>query len=274
MIRFGPAGIPLQCKENSTLEGIKCCKELGLEAMEIEFVHGVKMSDETAQKISKTAKKLDIALSSHAPYYINLCSLERIKIEKSKFHVFSSAKATFLANGKITVFHPGFYQKLNKEQAFQTAKKHLKEIKENMDTQKIKCILGVETVGKKNAFGGFEENIELSKELDFVKPVLDFAHIHARDFRIENKEDYARIFSILEKELGEYVKDFHAHFSEVNYNEKGELNHLELGTANQPPFRPLISIIKELGYSGTIICETPKLDIDALILQKEYKKNL
>ncbi|MFA5077796.1 MAG: deoxyribonuclease IV, partial [Candidatus Micrarchaeia archaeon] len=58
----------------------------------------------------------------------------------------------------------------------------------------------------------------------------------------------------------------------INYSEKGELNHLPLGSNNEPPFRPLIKVIAENGYSGTIICESPKIEIDALLMQKEYEK--
>ncbi|MEW6528424.1 MAG: TIM barrel protein [Candidatus Micrarchaeota archaeon] len=273
MIRFGPAGIPIQCEEVSTLKGVECCKKLGLDAMEIEFVRGVKMNDETAKKVKKKANELDVSISSHAPYYINLCTPNNVKSENSKRHIFLAAKATFLVNGKITVFHPGFYQTLGREEAFKTAKKRLLEIKERMSEEKIKCVLGAETVGKKSAFGGFYENIRMAQDLECVTPVLDFAHLHARgDFSIKSEEDYRKIFSILEKELPEYTKNMHCHFSEINYNEKGELNHVVLGTNNQPPYKPLMKVLSENGYRGTIICETPKLDIDALIMQREYKK--
>lgn len=275
MIRFGPAGIPIQCEGNSTVEGIECCKKLGLGAMEIEFVRGVKMGDKKAREVGGVAKKLDISISSHAPYYVNLCTGDREKAEASRRHIFLAAKATFLANGKITVFHPGFYQKLSREEAFQAAKKRLIEIKEKMDVAKVKCVLGMETVGKKSAFGGFDENVKMAQELEFVKPVLDFAHLHAReDFRIRGEDDYRKIFSILDKELPDYTKNIQCHFSEINYSEKGELNHLSLGTGNEPPYKPLMKVLAENGIEGTIICESPKLDIDALIMQREYEKQL
>ncbi len=275
MIRFGPAGIPIQCGGRSTIEGIECCKKLGLGAMEIEFVRGVRMKDESAREAGKVAKKLDISISSHAPYYVNLCTSDKVKAENSKRHIFLAAKATFFANGRITVFHPGFYQKLGKEEAFQAAKKRLTEIKEKLDEAKVNCTLGMETVGKKSAFGGFTENVRMAQELDFVKPVLDFAHLHARrDFMIREEEDYRKILGILDKELPGYTKGIQCHFSEINYSEKGELNHLPLGTNSEPPYKPLMKVLAENGIGGTIICETPKLDIDALVMQKEYEKNL
>ncbi len=270
-IRFGPAGIPISCKGTSTLQGLQCCREIGLDAMEIEFVQGVRMKEELALSVAKEAKSLDISISSHAPYYVNLCTDDPQKKENSIRHIYSSAKMTALASGNITVFHPGFYQKLTPKEAYAAAKKCLLEIEEKLKQNKIKIRLGAETVGKKSAFGGLLENIKLSQELEFVTPAIDFAHLHARgDFRIKGESDYLAIFDLLEKELGDYVKHFHCHFSEINYSDKGELNHLVLGTKDEPPFIPFMKVLAENGYCGTVICESPKIDIDALKMKKQY----
>ncbi|MFH0737798.1 MAG: TIM barrel protein [Candidatus Micrarchaeota archaeon] len=274
MIRFGPAGIPIQCSGASTLEGVRCCKELGLSAMEMEFVQGVRMKEDAASEVGKAAKELDISISSHAPYFINLCTDDGIKIANSKRHILGSARITSLAGGSITVFHPGFYQKLSPEVAFARAKSVLGEIESGLKSHKIKIRLGAETVGKKTSFGGLDENIRLAQELEMVDPVLDFAHIHARgDLKIKGEADYRAIFGRLERNLGDYVKRFHCHFSEINYSEKGERNHLPLGSNNEPPFKPFVKVLAENGYSGTVICETPKLDLDALLMQGEYQKH-
>lgn len=274
-IRFGPAGIPIQCGSASTLEGIKCCSTLGLGAMEMEFVQGVRMKDDLAKEAGRLSKELDISLSSHAPYYINLCTGDKIKMANSKRHIIESARITSLAGGGITVFHPGFYQKLSPAEAYAAAKAALSEIIAELKTRNIRIRLGAETVGKKSAFGGLEENIRLCQDLEMVEPVLDFAHLHARgDFRIRDEADYLAIFRLLEKELGDYVRRFHCHFSEINYSEKGELNHYPLGTNNEPPFKPLMKVLAENGYSGTIICETPKLDLDAQKMMREYEAAL
>jgi deoxyribonuclease-4 len=273
MIRFGPAGIPIQCEARSTLEGVKCCRELGLSAMEMEFVQGVRMGEASAAEVRKAAQAHDVSLSSHAPYYVNLCTDDKVKMANTRRHILASARITSLAGGNITVFHPGFYQKLAPAEAFSAAKSALSGIVSELKTQNIKIRLGAETVGKKSAFGGLDENIRLSQEIDMVEPALDFAHLHARgDFPIKGEEDYRAIFRKLERELGDYVKRFHCHFSEINYNEKGERNHLPLGSNGTPPFRPFMKVLAENGYSGTVICETPKLDIDALTMMREYAR--
>jgi len=272
-IRFGPAGIPIQCAGTTTAEGIKCCHDLGLGAMEVEFVHGVRMRKEAALEAGRIAKDLDVSLSSHAPYYINFCTKDEQKMHNSRRHLFEAASATDQAGGRITVFHPGFYQKNTPEEAFAIAKREIVSLVEKMKQHGIKTVLGAETVGKKSAFGSLVENIRLAQEVEQLQPVLDFAHILARgDFPISREDDYLKLFSMLEKELPGYGKHIHCHFSEINYSDRGERNHLPLNTNDSPPFRPLMKALAENGFSGTVICESPELDIDALLMQKEYEK--
>lgn len=90
-IYLGTAGIPLSAKGKSTVEGVKKVKELGLNAMEVEFVQGVKMSIEKAKELGEVAKTIGVRLSVHAPYYINLCSEEKEKIEASKNRILETA---------------------------------------------------------------------------------------------------------------------------------------------------------------------------------------
>ncbi|MFH1394493.1 MAG: TIM barrel protein [Candidatus Micrarchaeota archaeon] len=270
-VRFGPAGIPIQCEGKSTLEGVRCCSRLGLTAMEMEFVQGVRLKEPAAREIGKAAKELGIMLSSHAPYFINFCSDEKQKIANSVRNLLESARITAAAGGRITVFHPGFYQTRSPEEAYANAKKNIMEAAEKLGGGKV--VLGAETVGKKGSFGGLDEVIRLSQDIPAVQPVLDFAHLHARgDFRLENEDDYRKLFSHIEKELPGYMNHFHAHFSEINYTDKGERNHLPLGTNNEPPFRPLMKVLSQSGYCGVIICETPKIDLDAQKMQKFYAR--
>jgi deoxyribonuclease-4 len=271
-VRFGPAGIPIQCSGHSTVEGVRCCADLGLNAMEMEFVRGVRMKDEMAKQVGKAAKELNIALSSHAPYYINFCTKEEQKMHNNRRHLFNSAQITHLARGRITVFHPGFYLKSTPEEAYSIAKQELSSLVEKLKSHNIKTILGAETVGKKSAFGSLHENIKLAQEIEQVEPVIDFAHLLARgDFKIAKEDDYRKIFGLVEKELPD-TKHFHCHFSEINYTDKGERNHLPLGTNSKPPFKPLMKVLSENGYNATVICESPELDHDALLMQKYYSK--
>lgn len=274
-VRFGSAGIPLQCK-GSSLDAIECSRELGLRAMELEFVRGVKLKEESARLLAPAAKKAGVSLSSHAPYWVNCCSTDAEKRETSKRNIFAAAQASSWAGARVAVFHPGYYQKKTPAECFNLAKETLEKTLESMEKHNVSWVkLGAETVGKKSQYGSLDECIELQQKIDGVMLVFDFAHLHARgDWIFKTEKDYSSLFSKVEKELPGYLKDFHAHFSCINYSEKGELNHLPLEGKNQPPYKPLMKVLAENGYAGTIISESPKLEIDALKMKAEYVKHL
>jgi len=91
-MKFGTAGVPNCSKDRSTVGGIRTIKELGLDAMEVQFVRGVRMNVERAREVRDVANSLGIELSVHAPYYINLASDEKIKQEQSKKRILDSCE--------------------------------------------------------------------------------------------------------------------------------------------------------------------------------------
>ena len=272
LVRFASAGIPIQCK-GSTLEAVKCSHDLGLSALEVEFVRGVKMRKETAEKVKAASKKYGVRISSHAPYWVNCCATDRVKQETTRRNLFQAGQATAWCGGAITVFHPGFYQGKSPEECQKLTIARLKEVHEKLKKEKLKVKLGAETVGKKSAYGSLDEVIALAKKLSFVEPVLDFAHLLARgDWPCKTEDDYRKLFSHVEKKLPGFGKNFHSHFSSIEYSAKGERNHLPV-SANKPPYKPLMKMLAEHGYAGTIVCESPRLEYDALKMQEEYLKH-
>lgn len=273
-ILFGPAGIPLEA-EGGTADGISFCRKLGLDAMEVEFVHGVNMKQENAKEAREVSEKNQIKLSCHAPYYINCCAKEEYKIKSSIRHIVSSAQAAYWLSASPIVIHPGYYMNRPKEECKKLVIDTFQKCLEEMDKLQIKkVILGAELTGKKTAYGSLEEIVELSEFFgpDKVLPVLDFAHYHAREKQIKKKQDYADILNLAEKKLGKgFSKNLHIHFSGIEFNEKGEIKHLPV-SSDSPPFKPLAEVLKENGWEGKIICESPLLEKDALILQKSYEK--
>ncbi|MFH0831419.1 MAG: deoxyribonuclease IV [archaeon] len=269
-LRFGPAGMPLAMKGRKLAEGIEYTANEGLNAFEVEFVRGVRGNKEDWAEAKLTAKKNDVLLSCHAPYYINCCSPSKDKQQTSVRNLLQTARAAELLGAYIIVFHPGYYQGQSPEQAMSRCVSVLREVIKKMKSEKLHCILGAETTGKQSAFGSLDENIKLAKILPEVKPVIDFAHLHARaNGSIKSKEDYEKIFDKIKKELGEdYLKQMHCHFAEIEFTEKGERRHLSLGERWQPDFRQLAKVIKSKKLMLTIISESPNLDLDALEMQK------
>ncbi len=290
LLRIGPAGAPLSTPApRSTLEGVRHCRSLGLDAMEVEFVQGVHMKEDLAATVGEEARRVDVSLSVHAPYFINLCSDEEGKLANSRRHILQSVRMAQLLHASPVVFHPGFYQGRSKGECAKRAKEHLKLILDEMKQMGWNdVVLGAELTGKKSAYGDLDEIIDLSNHfgLSHLQPVVDFGHYHARMGRICDKKDYEKILDKIEKELGSgYRQEFHCHYSEIEYTEAGEGKHMPIGSlkagqippatgggSGGPPYQPLLSVLSERGYSGTIICESPKLEEDALIMKKAYDK--
>lgn len=274
-ILFGPAGIPIGAGEGSTADGIKYTREIGLGAMEVEFVHGVTMKEEGARSTGAIGKESEILLSCHAPYYINCCAKEEIKIAGSIRHIVGCAQAAQWLGATPIVIHPGFYMQRAPTECRPLIISTFQKCLDEMEKKKITGVqLGAELTGKKSAYGSLDEIIDLSSEFGHnqVVPVIDFAHYHAREKRLKTKEDYTRILERVEKKLGTTAtKSFHCHFSGIECIEAGEKNHLPIAS-NSPPFEPFVSALVENGWAGRVICESPLIEKDALVLQKVYSK--
>jgi deoxyribonuclease-4 len=272
MIWLGPAGVPVSSKDRSTIGGLLTVKELGLNAMEIEFVRGVNMSVKAAKEVGKIAKKLKIRLSVHCPYFINLCSEEKRKVEASKTRIIESARRAHAMGADVVVFHPGYYGKLSPERAFELVKAADEDIIDRLRDEGIrKVALGHETTGKLSAFGTLDEIIRLCQQLPQCVPVVDFAHIYARQ---AGRINYGEI---LEKLKPLKLKHLHTHFTSMEWTpaKKGgggnERRHLPL-KEKRPPFKPLAEEILKRKLNITLISESPVLELDSLEMKKTFER--
>ncbi len=264
-MRFGTAGVPNSSKDRSTIGGIKTIRELGLDAMEVQFVRGVKMGLEVAEQVREVAENLGVYLSVHAPYYINFnadgnklkASVERLRKTIEIGGVFA----------KDVVFHPGYYLKRSKEGTYSRIRNNLKPLVNFAFERGV--MLRPETTGKPTQFGDLDETLKLCQELEIL-PCIDFAHVHARYRAYNSYDEFCEILEKVESYLGsEALKRFHAHVSGIEYGLKGEKRHLNL---NQSDFnyRELLKALKDFNVDGVIIVESPNLEEDALMLKRLY----
>ena len=268
---FGTAGVPNSASASLTLAGIQCAAQLGLDCLEIEFVKGLKMRSDTARKIKGQAKVHDISLSVHAPYYVNLNAAEEGKRLVSQERLLSSARMAEICGAKSVVFHPGYYGEVAAKQAFDTIMEGLKEVVSILKKERNPVVLRPETMGKKTQFGSLEETLFLCREVDGLQPCIDFSHIHAREGKANSYAEFHRILKKIEKKLGEKaLKNLHIHISGVEYNAKGEMKHVDLQDSD---FRydEWIQALEDFGVEGMVICESPNLEQDALMLKKLYE---
>ncbi len=272
-LRFGPAGIPHSAAKRSTVEGVVRVWELGLDAMEMEFVRGVKMSIKSAVEIRDVAKSRDVYLTAHAPYYINLNSEDPAKVKASTERIYRTAKVTHAAGGYSIVFHAAYYGKVEHEKVYEKVKAHLTDIVKRLNDEGIHIWVRPETTGKPTQFGTLEELVRLSEELEMVLPCVDFAHLHARSVgKYNTYEEFAEILEFIEARLGRYaLENMHIHVSGINYGPKGEKNHLNLKESDFN-YHDLVKVWREFNIKGVVISESPNLEEDALLLKKIYEE--
>lgn len=272
MLFFGTAGIPLTTLIRSSINGIKRVRELGLDAMELEFVYGVKMSENLAQKIKMVAKKENVHLTAHGPYYINLNSLKRETVQASIERILKTARITKIAGGKSVTFHVATYGESKPEAVYKTVRNHLFPIVKVLKEEGNNVWIRPETTGKKSQFGTLAEIITLSQELEQVLPTVDFAHLTARTNGESNKyEHFESVLNTLETGLGREILDnMHIHISGIEYSQKGERRHTTLANSNIN-YEELIKSWKDYKIKGIVISESPNIEFDALLLKKIYE---
>ncbi|MGQ9673822.1 MAG: TIM barrel protein [Candidatus Aminicenantales bacterium] len=267
---FGTAGVPLSTPISTTLAAIEHVHRMGLDCLEVEFVGGVKMGSDTAEEIKRKAEALDIRLSAHAPYYINLNSPEEGKRLASQERLVASCRMAALCGAQNVVFHGGYYGHSSPEQAYKTVKAGVQEILSTLKAERKAVTLRIETMGRKAQFGSLDEVLFLCREVENLQPCLDFSHIHAREGGANTYRDFQRILKKVAKKLGEEaLKDIHIHISGVLYGSRGEIKHLDLRDSDFH-YDSWVRALKDCGAAGMVICESPNLETDALMLKNLY----
>ncbi|OPX60204.1 MAG: endonuclease IV [Methanobacterium sp. PtaB.Bin024] len=275
-IRFGPAGNPLTFS-GQTINVCDYIHELGLEAYEYQATYGVRIQKQSGLKLAENARKNDVRVSMHAPYYINLAAQKEDVLKRSIARLVQSARAAEWMGAYRIVFHPGFYTNYSPQEALKRCKNSITKLMEDLDSGGMKnFIFAPETTGKRSQLGDLDEIIDICQSFDHFAPTIDFAHLHARGRgSIKDIDDYHKILGKLEEELGggrHEDESLHCHFTRIEYTDAGERKHHMLTEQEYgPPLEPLLEALIEGGWNATIICETPLLEQDALLMQKTYQ---
>lgn len=268
-LNFITAGMPLSTGKGSYPSAFETLKKLELDGMELEFVHGVRMSDEHRSFVKDMSK--DFVITAHGPFYINLNSKEPDKIDASVQRIIDTAAVAEQAGGFSITYHAAFYMGADKETVYNQVKTQTKRIIDVLDKEKIDIWVRPETTGKATQWGDLDEIIRLSNEFERVLPCIDFSHLHARFNGIYNTYDeFSRILEKLGKEVGQYaIENFHGHLAGIEYTAKGEKNHLNLEESDMN-YKDLMKAMKEFGVKGALVCESPNIEGDCKLLKDYY----
>ncbi|MEM4755937.1 MAG: TIM barrel protein [Candidatus Woesearchaeota archaeon] len=268
---FGTAGIPLSTPQRSILTAMPYLSKLGLQGMELEFVHSITLSKEKAKEVNTLIKNYKLSLTCHGQYYINLNANDEEKAQASVARVLSAAKRAYEAGAYSVTFHPAYYLNQDKKTVYQTVKKRLQTIVQSLKDENIPIWVSPETTGKETQFGSIQELVQLAAEVDWVMPCIDFSHLHARtNGKYNSYEETAQVLELVETHLGKKaLKRMHIHMSGIAYNQKGERNHLILSESDLR-YKEILRACKEYAIAGMVICESPNIEEDAILLKKTY----
>ena len=270
---FGTVGSPISTpkKPGGSVGAVQQMASLGLSALELGWVQSVRVSAETCAAIQSAAKASRIAISVHAPYFINLNGTEE-EWPKSRKRLMDAAHYGNLAGATDIIFHPGSYFGSPPDQVLGIAIPRLRECVAELRANKNPVILRPETMGKSAMLGSLEDTLAMSQAIPGVEPCLDFAHLHARagDGSMNSLAEWTQVLAQYAKLLGETsLQRLHIHLSGIEYGAKGEKNHLPVAESDLD-LTGLFKALANAKCAGRILCESPVLEEDALYMKQVW----
>lgn len=275
--RFGTAGNPAAFYDSghkASIEMPQWLKDQGLTAYEYSVSRGVNIREVTARAIGVAAKENGIALSLHAPYYINLATEDEKIAQNTRNHIIKSLEAANYMGADRVVFHMGSPSKQDRGQAMDRVLNRFSAVLEDVEQLGLSHILlAPETMGKKNQLGTLEEVLAVCKLSRQCIPAVDFGHLHAvTGGQYVTKEEFQAVFERIGEVLGSTIAaTIQIHFSKIEFTSGGEKRHWTFADPYGPPFQPLMEAIADGGFAPRVICESAGTqDKDALAMQHYY----
>ena len=254
-IRLGPARFP---SRESPEEAVELLLERGYDACEIDFESGFWMYYEFAGRLGEVAREHDVTLSVHAPLFGFMGHLEPSgrKLSSAVGALDRSAGIAAACGAAPVVFHPGFLLGRTREDALDSVVEQLGVLRVRLEEKSRAVVFGVEVMGRVRDLGSLDDVVAIATRVPWVRPVLDFAHMHATsDGAYLEPELFAEALARVDAAL-EPGTPFHIHFSDIAYANRNETKHLPYGegTLRAGPLRDALGGFER---PATIILETP-----------------
>jgi deoxyribonuclease IV len=256
-IRFGPARLPSRESPEAALEILL---ERGYTACEIDFEGGFWMKDEYefARRLGELAAEAGIVLSVHAPIAAFPGHLPGDEQKRKRaFGMLDHTAGVAVALGaELIVVHPGFLLGRTRQAALKAVAKDLAALRERLEAKGRGVPFGMEIMGRVRELGTAEDVFWLAARFDWVRPVLDFAHLHAvTDGAFLDADSFVGILAAADEVL-EPDAPFHVHFSDIAYANRNETKHLPYGEGTLRA-EPLADALARFKRSATVISESP-----------------
>ena len=275
---FGPAGNAENFPYKSSADAPGWLKKLGLDCYEYQCGKGIHVGEDTARKVGLAAAEQGIALSLHAPYFINLANPDPDSLQKTIGYITGACLVADRMGARRVVIHSGALMKRTRREALDIALRSLKEVLLACDDAGFgHMTLCPETMGKINQLGDLDEVLELCTVDERLVPCVDFGHLYARSLGADNgQETFCRMLDRMEQMLGgERASRFHSHFSKIQFTPGGgEKCHRTFADNGGygPDWAPLAAEVARRGWSPTFICESAGTQAeDALEMKRVYQ---
>jgi deoxyribonuclease IV len=253
-IRFGPARCP---SRESPEAAVDILLDRGLSACELDFEGRFWMDYEFAERLGELAREAGIALSAHAPLAGFMGHAERgKKLNMAVGMLDHSAGLAAACGAEVVVFHPGFLLGRSRDEALDSVCEQLGELRVRLEGKGRAVPFGVEVMGRVRELGSLEDVIAISSRLGWVRPVVDFAHMHATsDGAFTDADAFAAALEPVDAVL-EPGAPFHIHFSDIAYANRNETKHLPYGEGTLRA-EPLRDALERFERPATVISESP-----------------
>ena len=253
-IRFGPACVP---SRESAAAALELLVERDYGACEIDFEGGFWMDWAYAEQLGELAGEAGITLSLHAPIAAFLGHLQRDKKHRMAIGMLDHSAGLAVACGaELVVVHPGYLLGRTREAALESVAKDLTDLRERLEAKGRGIHFGVEIMGRVRELGTAEDVFWLAARFAWVRPVLDFAHLHAvTDGGFVEESAFAGVLDAADAVL-EPGAPFHIHFSDIQFANRNETKHLPYGEGTLRA-EPLAAALARFDRPATVISESP-----------------
>src|SRR4051794_27783672 len=253
-LHFGPAHVPARASPETAIVALV---EAGYTACEIDFEGRFWMDYEFAAGFGVLAREHGIVLSVHAPIAGFMGHAERgKKLNMAVGMLDHSAGIAKAAGAEVVVFHPGYLLGRTREDAIDSVCEQLGELRTRLGKKDRAVAFGIEVMGRVRELGTADDVVEISRRCGWVRPVLDFAHMHATsDGAFTSVEPFVEGLAKADAVL-EPGAPFHIHFSDIQYANRNETKHLPYG-AGTLRAEPLRDALAQFERPATVISESP-----------------
>jgi deoxyribonuclease-4 len=253
-IRLGPARVP---SRESPEQALALLRARGYTACEIDFEGKFWMDYDWAARFGALAAEQSVVLSVHAPIAGFMGHAERGKKLNMAIGMLDHSAGIAVACGaELVVFHPGFLLGREREEAIADVVEQLGELRERLERKGRAVPFGIEVMGRVRELGSVDDVLEIADRVPWVRPVLDFAHMHATsDGAFTDVEAFAGPLEGADDVL-EPGAPFHIHFSDIAYANRNETKHLPYGEGTLRA-EPLAEALARFERPATVISESP-----------------